>query len=184
MSMNVKVKTTAPNAMIEKVEALNDDELDELCEAAEKAILDGNGFGWLRVPSRTVLERYWRGVLLMPQRDLFVARLEGAVVGSSQLLRPPPNNEAQAHSAQITSFFIAPEARGHGLARGLIRLAEDTAREGGYRQIDLDMRATQQAAIQLAEGAGYKRWGTKPRYALVDGVYLDGYFYSKSLVDA
>jgi hypothetical protein len=75
------------------------------------------------VPSRTVLERYWRGVLLMPQRDLFVARLDGAVVGSSQLLRPPPNNEAQAHSAQITSFFIAPGARGFGLARGLIRLA-------------------------------------------------------------
>lgn len=183
--MNAKVKDNAkPDALIEKVEALNDDEIDELCDAAEKAIQDGNGFGWLKVPARGVLERYWRGVLLMPQRDLFVARLDGAVVGSSQLLRPPPNNEAQAHSAQLTSFFIAPDARGHGLARGLIRLVEDTARSSGYRQLDLDMRATQQAAIQLAEGAGYLRWGTKPRYALVDGVYIDGYFYSKSLVDA
>jgi RimJ/RimL family protein N-acetyltransferase len=184
MSMNAKVKDTMPRALIEKVEALNDDDIDELCDAAEKAILDGNGFGWLRVPSRGVLERYWRGVLLMPQRDLFIARLDGAVVGSSQLLRPPPNNEAQAHSAQITSFFIAPDARGHGLARGLIKLAEDTARSGGYRQIDLDMRASQQAAIQLAEGAGYRRWGVKPTYAFVDGIYVDGYFYTKSLVDA
>jgi len=182
--MNAKVKDTTPDALIEKVEALDDDDIDELCDAAEKAILDGNGFGWLKVPQRGVLERYWRGVLLMPQRDLFIARLDGAVVGSSQLLRPPPNNEAQAHSAQITSFFIAPDARGYGLARGLIRLAEDTARVGGYRQIDLDMRATQQAAIQLAEGAGYLRWGTKPTYAFVDGHYIEGYYYSKSLVAA
>jgi ribosomal protein S18 acetylase RimI-like enzyme len=177
--MNAKVKDTTPNAVVEKIEALSDDELDELCDAAEKAIIDGNGFGWLKVPPRGVLERYWRGVLLMPQRDLFVARLDGAVVGSTQLLRPPPNNEAQAHSAQLTSFFIAPDARGHGLARGLIKLAEDTARTGGFRQIDLDIRATQQAAIQLAEGAGYKRWGIKPGYA-----YVDGYFYSKPLVVA
>ncbi len=182
--MTAKIKDIAPNAVVEKVEALSDDELDELCDAAEKAILDGNGFGWLRVPSRGVLERYWRGVLLMPQRDLFVARLDGAVVGSTQLLRPPPNNEAQAHSAQVTTFFIAPDARGHGLARGLMKAVEDAARAAGFRQIDLDMRATQLPAIQLAEGAGYRRWGVKPGYAYVDGREIDGYFYTKSLVAA
>src|SRR3546814_8988488 len=111
--MTIKVKDITPNAVVEKVAALSDDELDELCEAAEKAILDGNGFGWLTPPPRRVLESYWRGVLLMPQRDLFVARLDGAIVGSTQLLRPPPNNEAQAHAAQLTTFFIAPWARGH-----------------------------------------------------------------------
>jgi ribosomal protein S18 acetylase RimI-like enzyme len=188
MSDRVKQMSTAglkdikPNALVEKVISLTDDEIDELSDAAEKAIIDGNGFGWLKVPPRRVLESYWRGVLLMPQRDLFVARLDGAIVGSNQILRPSPNNEAQSHSVQVTTFFIAPWARGHGLARGLMKLAEDTAREAGYRQIDLDMRATQQAAIQLAEGAGYKRWGVKPHYAFVDGAYVEGYFYSKLLL--
>src|SRR3546814_10876884 len=65
--MTIKVKDITPNAVVEKVAALSDDELDELCEAAEKAILDGNGFGWLTPPPRRVLESYWRGVLLMPQ---------------------------------------------------------------------------------------------------------------------
>lgn len=171
-----------PNALVEKVISLTDDEIDELSDAAEKAIIDGNGFGWLKVPPRRVLESYWRGVLLMPQRELFVARLDGAIVGSNQILKPSPNNEAQGHSVQVTTFFIAPWARGHGLARGLMKLAEDTAREAGYRQIDLDMRATQQAAIQLAEGAGYKRWGVKPYYAFVDGAYVEGYYYSKLLL--
>lgn len=181
-AMNVKLQQITPNAVVEKVVALGDDEIDELSEAAEKAIIDGNGFGWLKVPPRRVLESYWRGVLLMPQRDLFVARLDGAIVGSAQLLRPPPNNEAQAHSATLTTFFIAPWARGHGLARGLVKVVEDTAREAGFRQIDLDFRATQTAAIQLCEQAGYKRWGTKPRYAFVDGAYVDGYFYTKALI--
>ncbi|HEX6959857.1 MAG TPA: GNAT family N-acetyltransferase [Ferrovibrio sp.] len=179
--MTIKVKDITPSAVVEKIAALTDDELDELCEAAEKAILDGNGFGWLSPPPRRVLESYWRGVLLMPQRDLFVARLDGAIVGSAQLLRPPPNNEAQAHAAQLTSFFIAPWARGHGLARGLLRAVEEAARDAGFRQIDLDIRASQVAAIQLVEQAGYQRWGVKPRYALVDGAYIDGIFYTKIL---
>ncbi|WP_298724507.1 GNAT family N-acetyltransferase [uncultured Ferrovibrio sp.] len=181
--MTIKVKDITPSAVVEKIAALTDDELDELCDATEKAILDGNGFGWLQPPPRRVLESYWRGVLLMPQRDLFVAKLDGAIVGSTQLLRPPPNNEAQAHSAQLTSFFIAPWARGHGLARGLLKAAEEAAIAAGFRQIDLDIRATQIAAIQLVEQAGYRRWGIKPRYAFVDGRYVDGMFYTKVLAE-
>lgn len=181
--MTTKLKDVKPSAIVDRITALSDDELDELCEAAEKAIIDGNGFGWLNPPPRRVLESYWRGVLLMPQRELFVARLDGAIVGSTQLLRPPPNNEAQAHSAQLTSFFIAPWARGHGLARGLLKAAEEAAIAAGFRQIDLDIRATQIAAIQLVEQAGYRRWGIKPRYAFVDGRYVDGMFYTKVLAE-
>ncbi|HLT76017.1 MAG TPA: GNAT family N-acetyltransferase [Ferrovibrio sp.] len=179
--MTTKLKDVKPSAIVDRITALSDDELDELCEAAEKAIIDGNGFGWLNPPPRRVLESYWRGVLLMPQRELFVARLDGAIVGSTQLLRPPPNNEAQAHAAQLTTFFIAPWARGHGLARGMLKSVEEAARASGLRQIDLDVRATQTAAIQLVEQAGYRRWGVKPRYAYVDGTYVDGVYYTKVL---
>lgn len=171
-----------PQARVEQVRILSEDELDELCMAAEQAIQDGNGFGWLVPPSKMVLEKYWRGVLMMPQRDLFVARLDGAIVGSTQMLRPPSNNEAQAHAAHLTTFFIAPWARGHGLARGLLAAVEHAARDQGYRQVELDMRATQTAAVQLAEDCGFKRWGVNPRYAFVDGKYMPGYFYSKPLL--
>ena len=41
------------------------------------------------------LETYFRGVLLVPERELFLARLDGLVVGSAHLVRPPRNNEAQ-----------------------------------------------------------------------------------------
>ena len=38
------------------------------------------------------------------------ARLDGIVVGSAQLVRPPRNNEAQAFQAQLTTTFVAPWA--------------------------------------------------------------------------
>src|SRR3546814_17831546 len=98
--MTIKVKDITPNAVVEKVAALSDDELDELCEAAAKAILDGNGFGWLTPPPRRVLESSQRGVLLMPQRDPLVARPAGAHGGLPQLLPPPPTNQAQAQPPQ------------------------------------------------------------------------------------
>ena len=100
---------------VEQAYELSDSDIADLCDAAESAILDGGGFGWLKPPPRDLLERYWRGVLLVPERELFVARYEGHAVGSAQLVRPPRNNEAQNSIATITTNFVAPWARGHGL---------------------------------------------------------------------
>lgn len=181
--MTASARSLPLSPFVEKVTALSEDDLDALCLATHEAILDGNGFGWLKPPPTGLLARYWRGVLLVPERELFVARYDGAIVGSVQLLKPAPNNEAQSFCATLTTFFIAPAARGHGLARGLLSAVEDSARAQGFCQIDLDVRATQTAAIQLYETMGYLRWATKTRYALIDGAYIAGYFYSKNLED-
>ena len=46
---------------------------------------------------------------------------------------------------------------------------------------NLDLRDTQQPAIRLYESMGYKRWGTHPNYALVDGKVVPGHYYYKRL---
>jgi len=168
-------------ASVERVDEFHGNDLDDLCEATDEAILEGNGFGWLRPPSRPTLESYWKGVLLVPERELYVARLEGAIVGSVQLQRPAPNNEAGGHTAKVTTFFVAPWARGHGLARGLMAEVEASARRQGFKFLDLDVRATQTAAISLYESIGFERWGVQESYALVNGAYVAGYYYSKDL---
>ena len=165
----------------ERVEALGEDDMAALCEAADAAILDGGGFGWVRSPGRLVLESYFRGVLLVPERLLFVARLRGTIVGSAQLARPSRNNEAQAVSATLLASFIAPYGRGHGLARLLTRRIEDAARGLGHRVLNLDLRETQTAAISLYESMGYVRWGEHPAYARVAGRTLRGVYYYKLL---
>ncbi len=169
------------NTAVEHITAFDDADLEQLCEATNQAILDGNGFGWLSPPPRGVLESYWKGVLLVPERELYVARLAGQIVGSVQLVRPARNNEAGAHAATVTTFFVAPWARNMGLARGLLRAVEKAARGRGLEQLDLDVRATQAAAIQLYEENGFHRWAIKDRYARVNGHYVQGYYYTKEL---
>ena len=166
---------------VELAAALADRDLADLCDSTESAILDGGGFGWLAPPPRAALERYWKGVLLVPERDLFIGRLEGAVAGSAQLARPPRNNEAQAFAATITANFVAPWARGRGLARALTLAVETAARDQGFSHLNLDVRATQTGAIQLYESLGFTRWATNPDYAKVEGRMVAGHYYSKRL---
>ena len=93
----------------------------------------------------------------------FFARLFGRLGSSSQ------NNEAQNKICTITSHFVAPWARGHGLAKTMIEKAETVVIENGLNCVQLDVRETQNAAIQLFKSKGYAQWGTNPNYAQVKG---------------
>ena len=167
--------------LVELVAELSAHEMAELCEATDAAIIEGGGFGWLEAQGRAALERHFRGVLLVPERELLVARLDGHVVGSVQLHRPPRNNEAQAFGAVLTHAYIAPYARGHGLARLMIGRVEERAAALGHRVLNLDVRETQTTAILLFEAMGYVRWGTHPAYARVRGQTVAGHYYYKLL---
>ena len=171
----------AHTLLVERATELGDDDLQALCESADAAILEGGGFGWVKSPGRLALQSYFRGLLLVPERELFIARLDGVLVGSAQLVRPPRNNEAQAFAATLMHAFIAPYARGHGLARLLTQRVEDGARALGYQVLNLDVRETQEAAIHLYETLDYQRWGEHPCYARVAGRSVRGFFYVKML---
>ncbi len=170
-----------PHIVVQAVEKLKSGDLNDLCEAAELAIKAEGGFGWLKPPPREVMERYWRGVLTVPERTLFVGRLDGVIGGSIQMVRPPRNNEAQAMAVQATTAFMAPWARGHGMARALMEAVEVRALEEGFGIVNIDVRETQSAAIALCETLGYTLWGIHPAYARVEGKLVPGRFYFKDL---
>jgi ribosomal protein S18 acetylase RimI-like enzyme len=171
----------APTLTVECPTTLEDDDLHALCEATNAGILDGGGFGWITPPGQQALMRYFRGVLLVPERDLLIGRVDGLIAGSAQLVRPPRNNEAQAHGATLMHSFVAPYARGNGLARLMMLKAEEKARALGYKVLNLDVRETQLAAIALFQSLGYVRWGEHPAYARVKGKLIKGFFYTKIL---
>ena len=58
----------AGRVAVERLTQYSGTDLDDLCEATESAIVEGGGFGWLKAPPRQVLENYWKGVLLVPER--------------------------------------------------------------------------------------------------------------------
>jgi ribosomal protein S18 acetylase RimI-like enzyme len=180
-ALNTLGRSIPHSLAVEIASSIEEHDLEDLCEATNAAIIEGGGFGWVQSQDRAALKRHFRGVLLVPDRVLFLARLDGVVVGSAQLLRPPRNNEAQAFGASLTHAYIAPYARGHGLARLLIRRLEERAAALGHRVVNLDVRETQSTAIALFEALGYERWGTHPAYARVDGRTVAGHYYYKLL---
>lgn len=175
-------KAVAPSLSVELVtRPLELADLNDLCDATDAAIKAGGGFGWLELPARETLERYWQGVITVPQRLLFVARLDGVICGTCQLIRPPLNNEAQKHTCQVSDLFVSPWARGHGLSRMLLEAVEDEALSLSHSVVNLDVRETQTRAIEIYEAAGYIQTGNHPYYARVGDAVIPGRYYTKLL---
>lgn len=182
MTDSVTQKILKPVPSVERITSrFSVSDLNDLCDSTETAIEAGGGFGWVNRPERDVLERFWQGVLAMPTRSLFVARLDGVICGAAQMIRPPGNNEAQAFAVQLTGLFVAPWARGQGLSRRLLDLVERTARREGFLVINLDVRVTQERAIRLYESSGYKLIGEHPCYGRVHETVVAGRYYYKAL---
>ena len=91
------------------------------------------------------------------------------------------DNEAQRFACQLTTFFVAPWARGHGLAPMMLEEAEAFSKSEGFSMINLDVRSTQESAIRRYEGAGYVHFSTHPKYAFVNGEYVSGNYYYKEI---
>lgn len=166
---------------VAEVTKLSASELEQLCQATEDAIADGIGFNWQHAPARETIETYWKGVMMVPERHLFVGKLDGTVVSSIQLVRPGKNNQMQAFAATVFGHFVAPWARGHGLAKALLQAAEQCAKTEGFSVLKLDVRETQEAAMALYESCDYVRWGILPQYEYLNGVAVAGHFFYKEI---
>jgi len=178
MTTNTKEKI---NIKVETLHSISDLDLADLCNITEQAIRAGGGFGWLKVPPRKVLNKYWNGLAVVQSRILVVGRLNNAIAGALQLGLQSPNNEAQKDIATITSHFVAPWARGYGLAKNMIDHAEAIAKENSIFCVQLDIRETQEAAIQLFKSKGYEHWGTNPGYAQIEGNIIKGLYFYKNI---
>ena len=156
-------------------------DLSDLCESTEQAIKDGIGFNWLTPPGRDVLEQYWNGVLMVPQRVLIGGWVDSVLSGAVQLVTPGKSKETSSFAAEVEAHFVAPWARGHGLAKTMLQCAEREARKAGYTVLKLSVRETQEAAIHLYEENGYVRWGVLPYYEFVNARMVAGHFFYKHL---
>jgi len=174
-------KKQNPRLEVTLVDSLDNVELMQLCEVTREAISVGESFNWLSMPEEKALENYWKGVVLMRERSLFLPKMDGQIAGSCQLVRPPVSNEVGAFRAEIVNFFLAPWARDHGLAKEMISRMQDYAIVQGCRSLDISVRSDQLAAIAICEWLGMEKWGTKKRFAYVGNKFLSGFYYTKDL---
>jgi putative acetyltransferase len=86
-----------------------------------------------------------------PGVRLFVARRDGAAVGIAALVLGSDGE------AELKRMFVAPEARGAGVATALLTTLEATAAELGVTRLVLETGPRQPDAIALYEKHGYAR---------------------------
>ena len=93
MSKDKKDNIT-PRLSVDEVKSLDNVDILELCETTRVAILAHEGFNWLTPPPEKTLENFWKGVFIIPERTLIIARMDGQIAGCCQLVQPAKNNEA------------------------------------------------------------------------------------------
>ena len=82
--------------------------------------------------------------------DFFVARRGESVVACGAL------KQHAARVAEIKRMWVAPPARGQGIASALLKALEDEARRQGYAQVVLDTNMALIEAHALYRKAGYR----------------------------
>lgn len=100
--------------------------------------------------------------ILAGHRCVVIARYEGEIVGTVQLLLDTPPN--QQHRGEIAKLLVHPNMRRKGIARALMIAVEDLARAQGRTLLTLDTR-TADHAEPLYLSMGYTLAGVIPNYA-------------------
>ena len=104
-----------------------------------------------------------------PAGWLLIARLDGRAIGCGALKRIDDS------TGEIKRMWIAPEARGLGMARRLLEALENHARQSGMTRVVLDTNRTLKEAQALYRKTGYREIA---RYN--DNPYAD-FFFEKEL---
>ena len=126
-------------------------------------------------------EAFFQGVAGQVARGeavLFVARIDGRLLGTVQLgLDTPPN---QPHRADVKKMLVHRDARRQGVGAALLAAAEDRAAELGRSLLVLDTVLGAEGERLYTRG-GWSRVGVIPDYALLPegGLCSTVYFYKR-----
>jgi GNAT superfamily N-acetyltransferase len=129
-------------------------------------VADGASLTYLAPLSPAAAQVYWKQVssqVALGKCVLLTAWLDGEMVGTVQLLLDMPENAPMR--AEVAKLMVAPQARGRGVGRALMRRAEQAARGTGRRVLVLDTRAGTPAAALYAS-LGWTQLGTIPAFEL------------------
>jgi len=92
-----------------------------------------------------------------PLGSFFVGHLGGEPVATGAWRASDVRVDGATRTAEIKRMYVAPAARGRGLARLVLQHLELTAAAAGYDALVLETGMKQPEAIALYESAGYTR---------------------------
>jgi len=103
---------------------------------------------------RKEADKYWQTKLDNPDDTIFAAFEKDCCLGIVRVSINDP--EIPEGYAYVGSLFVSEKHRGKGVAKELMRSAENYAQEIGVNGIYLDVYISQPEAIKLYEGLNYE----------------------------
>lgn len=116
-----------------------------------------------RFPTDRLGRASWRRFIRGPRAEVWVADGNGIVAGDAVLLY-----RHNSHRARLYSLVVDAAHTGQGIGRALLHACEQAARQRGCRELVLEVRPANAAAIGLYDSAGYRAIGQRA------GFYEDG----------
>ena len=155
--------------LVSEVIEMNAATVEELSNVLIHVVAEGASIGFLSPVEGPEARSYW-GNVIEPGVIVFVATQAGEIIGTVQLhLAMKPN---AAHRAEIAKLMVHPNYRKRGIARLLMRTAEQRAITEGRTLLVLDTRAGDPSNL-LYQSMGYTEAGLIPNYAQSSNGSLD-----------
>lgn len=109
-------------------------------------------------PTSPLPEGYLRAfdaIKALPGFEIYVAELEGEVVGTCQLAILPNLSNGGQPVAQLEAVHVAPEWRGRGVGEQMVAFAIAEARERGCLRVQLTSNKARHRAHRFYERLGF-----------------------------
>lgn len=182
--MDHRKSTLPPKIQIEQIVSLdNEEELHALCETLEASIIEGYHCKWTKPPPRHFIESHFKGVLLVPEKLLLIARLDGNIVGICEINTPSKQGDSCDIAVKIDIFAVAPYALNIGVEQRLLSKMEQVVSQLGFPIINITIDETQKRVLQFYLQNEYVHWATHPYYQRIDGQIVKGLFLYKSFLN-
>ncbi|MBB1580685.1 GNAT family N-acetyltransferase [Serratia sp. OS31] len=157
--------------------------IPELAAMLHASVSQGASIGFVMPFSLEQAQAFWQRLLPAIEREerlLLVARDDGRVVGTVQLLLDMPDNGR--HRAEVVKLMVHPQARRRGIARSLMLQVQQLAVEHRRHLLVLDT-LTGDTAEGLYRLLGFQLAGSIPQYARAsNGGALDATSYMYKLL--
>lgn len=109
---------------------------------------------------------------LSDREAIFIAELDGHIVGFQTLARWAGYTPSFDHVGEIGTFVLPPY-RGQGIGKALAKATLAFARQEGYEKLIIYVRATNHGAQAFYQGLGFDPIGVLTRQVKMDGQYDD-----------
>ncbi len=131
-------------------------DLEPIMRLHEEDSLGGHGDAWTP-ENRAAYEAAFAAIAASPDNSLYVAEMDGRVVGTFQLTFIPALTGRGGMRLRIGSVQVLAALRSKGIGARMIQFAEETARARGARGVELSSNKRRTDAHRFYERLGYAK---------------------------